>query len=199
MQKVVFEPGVPQTIALRYRTPKVYDSKFPGGAAQAFYSLVDGRGMYVDFPVAKAIDDLELGNSEEFCICKDKRGRGVNVWLTPEGEKFRAMTDTVDSPLAAELQASLINAHGRNYGAGSRQTPTPPTSINRGQEASARTNNTAPVQAGWALSLLQQTNALVDIYSDACLHADQVGVPHAAVRTLLISAYIGQQKKGHAA
>ena len=206
--KLILQPNIPELIALKYPTGKVVESRF-GDAQQVFFSLVDGRSAYLSLGVAQKIYALQLGNREEFYVCKKSTNKApagyVDVWLTPEGEQVRGAAQEPEPPshLERQLAASITEAQNRklNNGAGSVRQPAPPSPINRPHQVqhanqSNHTSHEAPVQLGWAQALLRNTNALVDIYAEACQHADQLSVPHAAVRTLLISAFIGQQKSG---
>ena len=67
--KLILEPNVPALISLRFPTGKVVTSQF-SEEKQTYYSLADGRSMYVSMPVAQSIQNLMLGNQEKFFICK---------------------------------------------------------------------------------------------------------------------------------
>lgn len=215
LSKLVLEPNVPQKIALRYPTGKIVESRFKE-EKEVYYSLVDGRAAYLSLGVSQSINNLQLGNGEEFWICKrwngDRRQQPrYDVWLTPEGEKIRAMDQANPQPeqpslLERQLAASIHEAQQRKQ-ATSAPAPPPPqgTGTNgpvavpqRVSAAAAQLVASAPQLQAWGQNLLAQTNQLIDVYALACQHAETQGVPNAVVRTVMLSAFIGLQRKGGA-
>lgn len=200
--KLVLEPNVPQTIALKYPTGKECASNF-SDEKQVFYSLVDGRSAYFSLGIAQKITDLQLGTREPFNICKRWNGQKTqapryDVWLTNEGEKARAAMEAeppiaVPQPTHAEVEQHIASAV-RQMEVRQRQSanlnpataPPPPTADPAERRA----------VTGWAAILLRQTNTLIDVYAHALDHAEAQGIPAAVVRTVMISAFIGLQKKG---
>jgi hypothetical protein len=193
--KLVLEPNVPQLIALKYPTGKLVESRY-GDEKQVFFSLVDGRSAYFSLGLAKSITDLQLGTREPFNICKRWNGSKqqaprYDVWLTTDGERERAelemaAEDEPPSELEQQLEASLRQAEERKAAA-ARKPPAPA----QGPVAVQRQG-----LQGWGSVLLAQTNQLIDVYAQAVAHAEGQGVPPAVVRTVMISAFIGLQKKG---
>jgi hypothetical protein len=146
-----------------------------------------------------------------------------DVWLTPEGEKQRAAQD-MQPPIAAipaedppsdlerQLEKSLAQIQARKNDANLATRRPPVTEYgNAGPvvtgQAQFSNNSTGPVPVpraqtapaslqAWAKSLLDQTNTLVDVYAQACEHASAQNVPPAVVRTVMLSAFIGLQRKG---
>lgn len=205
--KLVLQSNVPELIALKYPTGKIVTSNF-GDEKQVFYTLVDGRSAYFSLGVANSITNLMLGTREPFYVCKRGEGKKVqyDVWLTPEGEKIRAeleaappVTARVPAPVPApkpagadrsleeQLLASLDQIRQRRDG-----LPPAPRPVAVPDRAPA------PAAPAWSASLLETTNALIDVYSQAVAHAEELGVPSAIVRAVMISAYIGIQKNGGA-
>ena len=198
--------NVPELIALRYSTGKIVESRF-GDEQQVYFGLVDGRAAYLSLGVAQKIYALQLGNREEFYICKkstNKAQRGyVDVWLTPEGEKLRASEETEPEPpseLEHQLAASIQHAQQQRKPAASAQPlPTHGTGTHGPVAMPARAPQQQPTTLQpWGVTLLNQTNSLIDVYAQACLHAESRGVPNAVVRTVMLSAFIGLQRKGGA-
>jgi hypothetical protein len=195
--KLVLEPNVPQIIALKFRTGKEVRSQY-SETPETYFTLVDGRGAYFSQAVTHSIANLELGEREPFYICKywngDKRqAPRINVWLTPDGEKARIAQNTEPaipaeeppSELEQQLARSLAEIQARKRGE---------------QLAAQRASAPAPALPaalqGWSAALLDQTNALIDVYAQACKHAESLHVPAAVVRTVMISAFIGLQRTG---
>jgi hypothetical protein len=67
MEKVQFDDNVIVELALKFPDGKQVEGRF---GDQMYYSLVDGRGMYLDMDVASKINLLEPRAREPFCICK---------------------------------------------------------------------------------------------------------------------------------
>lgn len=189
--KLTLEPNVPQLIALKFPTGKIVDSRY-GDEKQVFYSLLDGRAAYVSLGISQSINNLMLGNREQFWICKRWNGeRGqkprYDVWLTPEGERARATEE-----MAAESRKAPASAPAQQT---ERGTGTNGPVATRARVPVAATA-TEPDLLPWGQRLLGETTQLLEVYAQACDHAETLGIPHAVVRTLMISAFIGLQKKG---
>jgi hypothetical protein len=135
--KLILEPNVPQLIALKYRTGKECSSLYKE-EKQVYYTLTDGRGLYVDLAVSNAINNLKLGVAEPFHICKywngDKKQKPrLNVWYTVESERQRAADEAIASRTAAEpsylepqLAASIVDAQERRRPPQAAQGAPPP-------------------------------------------------------------------------
>jgi hypothetical protein len=72
MEKVIFQPNMPVRMALKYADGKTVEGRF---GDQEFYTLTDGRYMYVHPAVAAQINQLELRPGEPFEICKYWSGK----------------------------------------------------------------------------------------------------------------------------
>lgn len=121
--KLELEPNVPQEIALKFPTGLLRDSLY-NDTKQVYFSLVDGRSMYLPMGAADRIYALQLGNREAFFICKRLGGKVgkartvyYEVWHTPTGEKYRADLEAVaeapPSPLEEQLTASVAAVQAR--------------------------------------------------------------------------------------
>lgn len=69
-QKLAIIPGEPQTLALRTPSGKQVKSRIPGAPDQAYYSLTDGRSLYLPLEVGAMIDQLKLRSGERVRILK---------------------------------------------------------------------------------------------------------------------------------
>jgi len=203
MEKLTLTPNAPVLIALRFPQGRIVQSRF-GEEQQVQFSLVDGRTYYASLGVAQKINDLKLGDQEEFYIAKKQTGKAqygyVDVWL--RRDKPAPQPEPEPSLLERQLAASIHEAQARKAAA---TAPVPPPAAppqqgtgTYGPVAVPRTQQ-QPQQmaASWAQNLLTQTNQLIEVYADACRHAEQLGVPNAVVRTVMLSAFIGLQKKGN--
>lgn len=89
--KLTPETGIPVTIALRYPSGKVVGSRIPGAPNQVYYSLMDGRSLYLPLEVASIIDKLELRAGELFTLCKkgprNWQARRVSERTEPHGHQ----------------------------------------------------------------------------------------------------------------
>ena len=201
--KLMLQPNVPELIALKYPTGKICDSRF-GDEKQVYFGLVDGRSAYLSPGVANKIYGLQLGNREEFYICKKATGKAqqgyIDVWLAPEGEKSRARAEMQDEPpslLERQLAASIHESQQRKPAASAPPVQSQGTGTYGPVAMPSRAPQAQQLQP-WGVTLLNQTNALIDVYAQACIHAESQGVPNAVVRTVMLSAFIGLQRKGGA-
>jgi hypothetical protein len=194
MDKVKFQPNIPEQVTLRHSSGKIVDGRF---GEQVYYSLADGRCMYLDLGVAQKLNVLEVQAGESLNICK--RGGGIwDVWLSPETEKMRAARDV--GSVEERLRASVGQACETRYA-----TLKVPTPINTGASVTAP----APAQ-GTAVSsshqntgnvstdaLVDEANILVDAFAevlDRALTTYQGRIKPDDVRSLLLSAYITKSK-----
>jgi hypothetical protein len=72
MEKVIFQPNMPVRMALKYADGKTVEGRV---GDQEYYTLTDGRCMYVNPDVAAKINQLELRPGEPFEICKYWSGK----------------------------------------------------------------------------------------------------------------------------
>jgi hypothetical protein len=83
--KLTLINGTPVTIALQYPTGKIVPSRIPGAPNQVYYTLTDGRGMYLPLEVGPIIDALKLRAGEPFTLVK----RSPRDWGAARVEKER--------------------------------------------------------------------------------------------------------------
>ncbi|HEY2013858.1 MAG TPA: hypothetical protein VGH38_10180 [Bryobacteraceae bacterium] len=188
---VEFEPNVPVQIALKYAQGKVISTR---NGERVMFTTVDGRVMFLDPPQAEMIEQLGVNVREPFLICKKWSGRRGDpvewtAWLSPEAEKARAIAATRQK-FGNQPDGTFVAPAVKEPAAAeppSRQLPQPPAALG---------NNTQNPTMRWAQYLLAETNALTDVYAEACKHADTLGVSHAAVRTILLSSFIHISRNG---
>ena len=112
MQKMEFPPNTSIPISLKYREGKVVEGRF---GDQMYYTLSDGRCMYLDLDVAAKINLLEPGKGETFMMCKrwsGKKGETPqwDVWRPGPGQAPPATAraaPVAETPLEADLRRSL--------------------------------------------------------------------------------------------
>lgn len=205
-----FIAGQPEKIALAYpqgiRKEGIY-------GPQMFYTLVDGRGLYLDEAVAQKIANAGIQPGQEFWLLKHKAtGNGKhrrNVWdLYLEDPTPQAGETAIER----DLRLSIHQVKTGRKRTSPAVTPIAPavSSGEPGQveqtSATGPKTQTAVTTAAeivrkppqWAETLVSQTNELVDAYA-ACLdHANRHGVVVRAddVRTLLVTAFIGLSGRG---
>lgn len=114
MDKVTFTPNVPVSVALKFPEGRQVEGRF---GDQMYYSLVDGRAMYLDMPVAAKINALEVKARETFIICKrhsGKRGDPIqwDVWRPDPDQHLPAPPAAVQSG----APAAPANGNGRVNG-----------------------------------------------------------------------------------
>jgi len=196
MEKLNLQPNVPAIIALKYSQGKVVASRF-GDEQQVQFCLTDGRVYYASLGVAQKINELQLRDQEEFYICKKVTGKAqfgyVDVWHRREPQQPAAEEP---SQLERDLAESIRQAQARKAAASAPAPAAPPQTGTYGPVAVPRPA-AQPIAVSWAQALLNQTNQLIDVYAEACRHAEGQGVPNAVVRTVMLSAFIGLQRKGN--
>jgi hypothetical protein len=109
MEKVPFQPNVSIPISLKYPEGKTVEGRY---GDQMYYTLTDGRCMYLDMDVAAKINLLELRKGETFMMCKrwsGKKGETPqwDVWRPGSAEIPRATAPAAETPLEADLRRSL--------------------------------------------------------------------------------------------
>ena len=89
---VEFVPNVPMQLAIKYPTPKIIEGKY---GQRAFFSLTDGRAMFVDVAVGEQIVEAAVRTGEPFWMCLRWDGKKFSpktwdIWLDNGAQKARA-------------------------------------------------------------------------------------------------------------
>jgi hypothetical protein len=118
MGKITFQPNVPVRMALKYADGKTVEGRF---GDQEYYTLTDGRCMYVDMDVAGKINILGLRPGEPFEICKywsGKKGERPQ-WdvRRVDGIPPNRVTAAVEADLERDLRRSLEQQAAKRPGA----------------------------------------------------------------------------------
>lgn len=194
---VSFQSNVPVQIALAY-PDGVYTEGMYG--PRVMFTLLDGRVMFVDPPVAAKINVLEPQPGQAFWVCKRlNAGRSAKASWDVYAED--PTPHPQESGLERDLRLSINQAEQRKAQASQPRPPAAPHSPEPKQPAASVTlssdQHTAP---GWQANLINQTNTLTDAFAAALQHAAQFGqaVKSDDVRTLLVTAFIqlSQQRRG---
>jgi len=101
--KIQFHTNIPLEVALKYGDGKDVTGQY---GDQVFYTLTDGRVMYVPPIVRKQIQDLEIVKGEPFTITKAEKKNGTRrtiEWLVTSSRK------TGDQPTK---EPSAVNDYG---------------------------------------------------------------------------------------
>jgi hypothetical protein len=121
-EKVQFDDNVIVELALKFPDGKQVEGRF---GDQVYYSLVDGRSMYLDMDVASKINLLEPRPREPFCICKrvhKVNGKRRVQWdvFGPQGDMRPAaavQTPSIDeTELERDLRLSIPPREGKRRG-----------------------------------------------------------------------------------
>jgi hypothetical protein len=200
MNIVNLEPNNPVLVSLSSPDGKIiWEGNVP---IEIRYQLTDGRSLHVPMEVAPSILNLGLFEKEHFFICRyhsaDRKVKDrINVWLTNEGEKMRAKLEREessangpDSQLERQLAGSLQQAKERKEPAA--PAPTPITVAPKPPASATVPAALAPLYA----RILGDTKQLLNVYSEAIVHAESLGVPAGVVRSLMLSAYISANQRG---
>lgn len=198
MNKVQFETNMPEKVTLKFPVGhpanKIVDGRF---GEQVYYSLADGRCMYLDLGIAQKLNLLEVAAGETVAICKRGKGRW-DVWLTPETEQMRRAKEP--ATLESQLRGSVSDACERRHNVLRLPNPEAGVTAPAPDAAATRTvssghNNSTPNRN----SLVDEANALVDAYAVVlarALDTYQGRIKPEEVRSILLSAYIQQGKAG---
>lgn len=196
-----FEANQPQELSLAFPQGKFVKGQF-GDRVMFGLSYPEGSVMFLDPGVAQKINHLEIQPGEHFAICKRPKNGSTparwDVWLTDATRDMRAQHHAPPPPpeptmLERQLAASIHEAQARKAPQ-SAPAPAMPTSM-----PSTGTHGPIPMKRpamGPDAALLAETNRLIDVYAAAVAHGGSLGVSGTVVRTLLLSAYIGQSKSG---
>jgi hypothetical protein len=204
-----FQHGVIEKLALSFpqgiRKEGVY-------GPQMFYTLVDGRGLYLDEAVAQKIVNAHIQPGQEFWMVKHKAsGNGKNrrnIWdlyledPTPKIDESKLERDLRLSINDAKKPRATVTPIGARIPTepsspapiaidGSSARTLPPAEVSRASEIGRK-------PPAWAETLVSQTNELVDAYAECLNHANQHGVVVRPddVRTLLVTNFISLSQRG---
>jgi hypothetical protein len=157
---VAFDMNVPVQLAVKYSSPQLFNT---AKGPRARFSCVDGRTLFLDPEVAASIPQMGIRPHEPFNIClrwNGERGQAKrwDIWRTEKGGAS-ASASPAPAPNAVVPEATREAAPGNALlaGAASSISPTP---------------RSIP-HSGWALAVREQTQALIDIYSDCCKYASE--------------------------
>ena len=116
MNKVTFTPGLPEVLALKWTKGKEQLSQYHN-ETEYFYSLTDGRCMYLPAEAAAQLDDLGPAKDEPIEVTKFKSPHGGYRWRVARvGEVAAANTKPVagraegGAPSAQPARRVLPNA-----------------------------------------------------------------------------------------
>jgi hypothetical protein len=211
MDKVKFELHTPQVVTLK-STGRIVDGNY---GQQTYYTLQDGRAMYLDLGPAEQINQLGVRPGESIAICK--RGKGAwEVALTPATERMRAARfgrqippDADESQVGRQVRQTLENISEGRPPAAPRPQAVPDQIARRlDSHPGAGVSVPAPGQAAYVAShsitannnnpLVTEANNLVDVYAavlDRALTMYQGRIKPDEIRSIVLSAYIQQGKQ----
>jgi len=103
-----FQVNVPEQVALKFRTGREVEGQY---GPQLMFTLVDGRRMYLDPPVAESVEQLGVRPRELFTICKRK---GIGTGHSVRWEVNRLDPPAANGPTPSEHDAPPPAAYGSN-------------------------------------------------------------------------------------
>jgi hypothetical protein len=216
MEKVQFQPNTPECVRLKYPVGKIVSGVY---GEQIYYTLADGRAMYLDLHVGQKVNELAARPGDPIMIMKKWSGKKTDkpvwhVWrddgsdpqlvgklaesmhlarasqLGPQGDGTFAISGaSVSAP--APVKAAATNATGNGSPHLTHGTPRKPA-----QQAEEIPEN-PELQEEWARALFAEGSVLIDVY--AALWRDARAkypgeVKPDDVRGLLTTAYISSRK-----
>lgn len=182
-----FETNIANELRLRSLTGELVDSQFGG---QQYRFVSDAGAFYVSVAVGNILHDrfaqLGVTAGETIGICKrevSRNGRKSIQWEVERIGDAPAPADEEPSMLERQLAASLAEVNAR-------KTPARAAAPAPGR----------PVELiGWQQTLLNQTQALTDVYAAALAYASERhgnAVKPEDIRNMMTTAFIGLQKGG---
>jgi len=105
--KLTITNGAPVTVALKYPAGKRVSSRIPNSPDQQYYSLTDGRSMYLPLQVGHMIDELKLKPGEPFTILK----RGPGDWSVEKGGGPQAESESAHKEVR-QPHSTPVNGQG---------------------------------------------------------------------------------------
>ena len=171
---------------------------------QKLFHLADGRSVYLDLDIAQRIENA-VTVGQEFWLCKRKpasTGQKARWDIYLEDPTPRPGESGLERDLRLSIEEA-VRKHSKtevlefkpavdNREEPNVEAPQPPA--NPVPVPTAEVVRKAP---GWALSLVNHTNELVDAYAECLNHASHHGVSVRSddVRTLLITAFINLSQR----
>jgi hypothetical protein len=195
LEKVTFEPNTPVCVRLKYPAGKIVSGQF---GEQVYYSLADGRAMYLDLSVGEKVNQIAARPGEPIMILKKWSGKRTE---RPEWMVWK--DDGSDPELVGQLAASIGQQRNGTFavpklpGAGA-VTPAPAATLTPSRQTQPTANNGN--SSTWGDDLLSEANQLVDIYAAAWKYTRERypgEVKPEEVKSMVITAYI-QRGKGAA-
>jgi hypothetical protein len=164
------------------------------------FQLADGRSIYLDLEVAQRLEQT-ASIGQEFWLCKRKpAGKGQktrwDIYLEDPNPQAG------ETELERDLRLSLHQAEQRNGNHSQLELEAPPPKppeLTPQAPPSRPAPSTNIVQTevakkgpNWAVTLVNQTNELIDAYAECIGHANKYGVSVKPedVRTLLVTTFI---------
>jgi hypothetical protein len=207
-QCVSFQFDHPERLALAHSDTVCKDF---GSYQREMFTLADGRIMWIDPEVANKIKMAKIQPRQEFWLCKWKPhspGQRTRWELYLEDPKQQPEETALERDLRLSINQA-IRQRNQEQTNDIRQTAAPQL-VSEATPALAQSAPEAPMPAqeasvavitprpnarnrpGWAETLLNQTNELVDAYAASLEHAAGHGlaVKPEDVRTLLVTAFI---------
>lgn len=111
-----FAPNVPVEVALKWPDGKIVSGQY---GEQMYYSLTDGRAMYLPMDVGAKINLLELAPGELFTIAKRHSGHkgDIPTWdVRKHGERYEPLDEQppeLPSDLEVQLRDSIHQVQAR--------------------------------------------------------------------------------------
>jgi hypothetical protein len=214
---VEFVPNVPMQLAIKYPTPKIIEGKY---GQRAFFSLTDGRAMFVDVAVGEQIVEAAVRTGEPFWMCLRWDGKKFSpktwdIWLDNGAQKARAAEEHPDGFAAA--RTGINRAVDRTFGPQSDGTfevpaapaaqPLPATELEWQLRKSVEVEQlkrklgvdspaAASLDTPWGAQIKARTMANLEIYWDLCREAQSrfPGMTKREVSCFLMNSLISAEK-----
>src|SRR5215472_10794092 len=188
-----FPYNVPQLCCLKFEAPKLITTKY---GERAFFSLKDGRIMFLETEVAETILALDIHPGEDFYIARrstKERGTYWDVWLAPDTERARAKAE--EPEIQSQLLESILHQEYKNGNGANGVEPLAPSQSDK--ERAVKTLSSIPqAQAQWAEAILEQAKVKLTLYHQLVewAKANLAGMTRNEVRAILMNVMISSER-----
>jgi hypothetical protein len=199
IERVRFEANQPETITLRFSEGRPVEGRY---GPQVMYSLIDGRVLYAEPELARAIEASGASQGDTITVTKRQNRKGRTVSTTWEVERHEpepaeAMDEApawVDTPRSEWRQVKDIAAEGR-----SPMTPMRAIAIHEQRKAAAEARREAPERSKRD-QLWEALTSAIDAAAAATKYAQEKGLPvlfaSEDIRAMALSLYISADRAG---
>lgn len=193
MDTLRLAPNKPEVIALAFTSGKAVTSQLDG-AEQIMFTLTNNARLYLDPPVARKIDSLNLGRGEPFeiTLCVDRQKN--------KSYEVRYLANDAPQSAAAPMHAAPAPTARPETQPTTQRRVEAPLSGTASQVQQVPVQYSAPVPSSTGGALMGCFMSAIDAVAESQAYATRrgLGITFSAdhVTSAALSAYINMQKGG---